>query len=228
MNTKVQRWIILVPLLMLGATTAASAQPSGSLSDGASPGLLSQTGRFLSDKFREGTLGLRFYAEVTEEEPSYYSLSGHAYDPASPLPSQGLMAGLGGAGIIGDWYPFRNGFRLSFAMYLDFVESDDFSETDRKNSGFASLSAPGVSDDAFDTIPYVGVGWKTGEQGAEGFGFNFDIGAFFPESEACDVSGSRASGCTTLPLGKRDDELFGSFQDFEWYPVLSLGIEYRF
>ena len=73
-----------------------------------------------------GSFGVHFHSEdlFADIPPSSPLLPGGG--TGKELPDQADTAGLQGLGIVGDWHPFQNGFRLSFAMYLDSNESGGF------------------------------------------------------------------------------------------------------
>lgn len=177
------------------------------------------------------TLGVHFQSEHLFEAPARVPFPG-AHGSGRELSTQANAAGLQGLGLGGVWQPFRNGFQLNFAMYIDPVESGE-PEAFRSRA----LSDPGFpSDDLvsyplnFEAVSYVGLGWKTD---GPGLGVNLDVGAFLSEeyslrSDACLGSPPTPSECGTASFGSGRGPLPGSFRGFEWYPVVSLGIEYRF
>lgn len=178
------------------------------------------------------SLGVHFRSEdlFDEASPVPYPAGRTALND---LPGQADTAGLQGLGLVGDWRPFRNGFHLSFAMYLDSSESGGFRA--RKGPTFGAYeNGPIPLSEDFDLIPYVGVGWRTNDGSAEGLGLNLDVGAFlpgdsFPLEAGCGDLVSAPANCEAASslLGGRD-RLLEPSRDFEWYPVASIKIEYRF
>ena len=176
-----------------------------------------------------GALGVHFPSESLFEEAPLRAAAGGS----GGLSGQASAAGLQGLGLGGDWQPFRNGFRLSFAMYLDPNQPGESADGARPRSRFEGGSA---SEDPFsltgelEAVPYVGLGWKTN---GGGLGVNLDVGAFLPgesplRAGACLDPDSPLTGCETGSFGDGRGKLTSSFRKFEWYPVVSLGIEYRF
>lgn len=175
-----------------------------------------------------GTLGVRFHSESLYEETAPAPFPG-AHRVAGELSGQASAAGLQGLGLGGEWRPFGNNFRLNFAMYLDSGEPGE-------PEGFRSrtLAENGSPPEdlisfpqALEAVPYVGLGWKANGGGLD---VNLDVGAFLSEEmslrgTACLGSDTSLSECRPASFG---NELSGSFRRFEWYPVVSLGIEYRF
>ena len=177
------------------------------------------------------TLGVHFPSEHLFEAPARVPFPG-GHGSVRELSGQANAAGLQGLGLGGVWRPFRNGFELNFAMYLDPVESGDpegFRAQTLSDLGFPSDDPVSFPRD-FEAVPYVGLGWKTN---GSGLGVNLDVGAFLSEEpslrgDGCIGSGPARSECGAASFGSGRGKLPGSFRGFEWYPVVSLGIEYRF
>ena len=175
-----------------------------------------------------GTLGVHFPSESLFEEAA----SPDDLGTASGLSGQASAAGLQGLGLGGEWRPFQNGFRLSFAMYFDSNEPDGsggFRPRSLSEGGSASEDPISLAKN-FETVPYVGLGWQTTDRG---LGLNLDVGAFLPgeyplRDGACLNPDTPLTECGSASFGNGQGKLTGSFRKFEWYPVVSLGIEYRF
>ena len=177
------------------------------------------------------TLGVHFQSEHPFEAAARVPFPG-AHGSGRELSSQANAAGLQGLGLGGAWRPFRNGFQLNFAMYLDPVgsgEPEGFQSRTLSDLGFPSDDPVSFPRD-FGAVSYVGLGWKSN---GPGLGVNLDVGAFLSEEyslrgDPCLGSDPVPSECGTASLGSGRGRLPGSFRGFEWYPVVSLGIEYRF
>ena len=97
--------------------------------------------------------------------------------------------------------------------------------------------------------PYLGIGWTSGRSGA-GVGFSVDAGAFYHGSPDLSATGS-AGGCSfsvskgaTATVGdgcvlagleaqlktdlEKEHRKLRKDLDLNWYPVLSVGVSYRF
>ena len=178
-----------------------------------------------------GTLGVHFQSErpfdAAERTPSPAG-----YRLGRELSGRAGAAGLQGLGLGGVWRPFQNGFEFNFAMYLDPVESDEtkgFRSRTLSDLGFPAAE-PVSFTRSLDTVSYVGLGWKTN---GPGLGVNLDVGAVLSDEDplhgdACLGLDPTKSECGAASLGNGRSKLPGSFRGFEWYPVVSLGIEYRF
>jgi len=137
-----------------------------------------------------------------------------------------------------DWHVFGGGFRVSAGMY--------------KNDGAADLSGTLTSNIVVDgtmvntgdlgTItggvrlsdsyqPYIGIGWGRGAGGDGGLSLSFDLGVAM-----MDPSVSLAATATgSLSQAELDDALAGMARDaeddldqFKYWPVLAIGINYAF
>ena len=181
-----------------------------------------------------GTLGVRFPSENLFEDTTLPRFPGERRT-TSELSRQARTAGLQGFGLGGEWRPFRNGFRLNFAMYFDSMEPDE--PAARRSwklfDGVGSGQEESMSlTSNIEAVPYVGLGWKTSDGG---LGVNLDVGAFLPGNAnqpipygTCLDPSSPLSECDGPSFANHPGRLSGSFRSFEWYPVVSLGIEYRF
>lgn len=148
------------------------------------------------------------------------------------------------AGILGDWHPFSNGFRLSAGAYIN---KNKFSLSGKPTAGTFTLDSTtyqageaeiGSLDGTIkfnDVAPYVGIGWgnaisKSGNwnfvadagllyQGAPKVGLNVSCGSLASQS-TCDAAKASASA--------EQSRLAADVSDYKWYPVLSIGASYRF
>jgi len=143
------------------------------------------------------------------------------------------------APILVDWHPFKGAFRLSGGVYINGNEIN----AQGKPVGLGTFSINGVTYTAgqigtlkgkidFNPVaPYLGFGWDTSFGKERGFGFILDIGAFYqgrPEADLS-VSGPIASNAAFIvDLAKEEADLQNALDAFKIYPVLSIGINYRF
>ena len=140
---------------------------------------------------------------------------------------------LGGIGVIGDWFPADNGFRLSGGLTWN----------DKKGSGTGRSEAESVTLNGqtyslvgeelrgsikFPTVmPYLGIGW--GHQGAtRGWGFTADLGVLFgkPKARLSATPGLQQQAGDDIEAERR--ELQREANKFKVYPILKVGVSYRF
>ena len=146
-----------------------------------------------------------------------------------------LFSGL----ITADWFPFQNGFRLSAGLLANGNEID---MKGRPRAG-ATYDINGISYDAtnvgslhgnadFNSVaPYLGIGWGNPFSSGGNWSFNCDLGVVFQGSPDISLTadGPFASDPVfqaNLEAERRDLE--NELDDYKYYPVISLGVTYRF
>lgn len=162
------------------------------------------------------------------------------------------------AKLLLDYKPFKGGFRISAGLYTGLPELDlEASGLDDYEVGEGSyrgdLDVDGNAE-LGGTAPYLGIGWG-GTAGTTGFGASFDIGVIFGSSpdvtldvsgaacdssldEECDPDGAegfqvddpndpRAQQFQT-DLNDEIAEIEDDAKDFDMWPILRLGLHYRF
>ncbi len=164
---------------------------------------------------------------------------------------------LGTYGLIGDWHPADNGFRLSVGVFSNGnkitarAAQQQFTLRNHAYTGKLNVQAEFKS-----LVPYLGLGWSSRKK--SGLSFDFEVGALFqgtPMLSANGTAGTNNINCnftvntsgtaavtgdncanaqTTARVNLKDDleaeyrELAEDLDDFKLYPVLSFGIQYRF
>ena len=131
-----------------------------------------------------------------------------------------IAADISDGGIIGDWHPVDNGFRLSFGAV---------------HPGDSPRGGNSAGDENFK--PYIGLGW--GGQTRRGIGFNIDVGALYRPGTDGIISGgcgdfaddgddASSFNCPSAisPAGFADLE--EEFDKSKWHPLFAVEFEYRF
>jgi len=172
--------------------------------------------------------------------------SGNEYDGDLGLESYGLML---------DFHPFNNGFRLTAGAYVNDNALAATAEASALDVGGNTYSGALNANLGFkDFAPYFGIGWSGGF-GKSGLGLTLDAGALVQGAGRlsadgrlaaaglvqCNVSVSRqgmvtiASGCPEVvssmlasDLEAEHEDLRDSLDDYKLYPVVVLGLIYRF
>jgi hypothetical protein len=211
-------------VLLLGSSQAYAA---GSVAAGAKIGTLG-AGADLSLQLasslnaRLGIQGLSYNTDRTESEIDYDA-------------DLKLFSGL----VTADWFPFQNGFRISPGLLANGNELD---LNGRPRAG-TTYEINGITYDAdqvgslngnvdFNSLaPYLGVGWGNPFGAGGNWSFSFDLGVVFQGSPnvSLTVNGDLASNedfLANLEAERRDLE--DDLDDFKYYPVVSIGITYRF
>ena len=152
-------------------------------------------------------------------------------------------------GLVGDWHPLGGGFRVSGGLFLNNNEvsaTAQGEDVEINDKTYASASLETLLD--FETFaPYFGAGWTSGASGDTGWSFAVDAGMLYQREPRLSVNGmlggdcsfsvstdgDATTDCTDQPTLEDDLEaehadLAGELEDFKWYPVLAIGVSYRF
>ena len=209
---------------------AAAAAPAGAQSiavKGGTTGIGAELGYGLSPMFglRANLMG----GSLSRDEED----SGVRYDGKVKMNSGALLL---------DLHPFSGTFRLSAGLVYD---NNKFDGTAVPVSGTVEINgvpypAAAVGDlraaVRFEkTAPYLGLGWGSSPKSSGGFFFSVDIGAFLSKPSAtltgnCGPALVGTAACDQLQADIRAEqaELQDSLDDIKAWPVLTLGIGYRF
>lgn len=144
---------------------------------------------------------------------------------------------LSSVSAIVDWHPFKGGFRISAGV----LSNDNSIDVDAKSSATYTIgdttytggevgSLTGSVD--FDSVvPYVGFGWGNAFGEDKRIGLVFDVGVVFQGTPDVDLTANGTladdSGFLT-DLAEEEQDLQDKLDEFKYYPVLSLGMTYRF
>lgn len=174
-----------------------------------------------SDKLSVG-LALNAYTYKTTDKTSNVD-----YDYKLELQSAGLLA---------NYHPFSGVFRLTAGVL---VNNNELSLTGKPNAS-ASYTINGVTYTASQvgtltgkvtfnkTAPYLGLGWGSRPNGS--FGLTADIGALYQGSPKLTLSATGALSDPALAADVQAEraKAESDLSSFKWYPVVSLGLYYRF
>jgi hypothetical protein len=146
-----------------------------------------------------------------------------------------------------DWHPGGRGFRLTGGAVYNGTEIEGSSLPPRSGTYViggvpvpASLLGTLDGTIEFDpVVPYAGLGWGNAVSEGRGWGFVFDLGVIFqgeaevtltpvlpPNSPINTTPGAREALQILLDREERDIE--SDAADYDLYPVVSLGVSYRF
>ncbi|MBI3570290.1 MAG: hypothetical protein HY082_04195 [Gammaproteobacteria bacterium] len=174
----------------------------------------------LSDKFSV-SLGFNTYNYKTSDTTSDIS-----YDFKFELQSAALLA---------NYHPFSGVFRLTGGVLYD---NNELSLTGKPSGANYTINGVTYSSSAVGnltgkltfnkTAPYLGIGW--GNRPNSRFGLSADIGALYQGSPKLSLS---ATGALSDPVLAADLErerasAESDLSKYKWYPVLSLGMYFRF
>lgn len=194
---------------------------------------------------RASTLGLG--VEVRRSFDSAFavraSFNGYGYDvneEVDDVDYDGTLD-LQSFGLVADWHPLDNGFRLSAGLYLNQTElevdaepSGGSFEFDGRTYSAAEIGrAEGTAD--FDTIaPYLGFGYSGALGSDSRLQLTLDVGVLFQGEPSFDLdvtcgSAVPALRCTQLQADVEDERK--QFEDdtdsLSYYPVIAVGLSFR-
>lgn len=148
---------------------------------------------------------------------------------------------LSNGSLLMDVHPFAGSFRLSAGAVFN---SNRLDANGRADGGTIDINGVSYPADAVGTLqagvrwdrtnPYLGLGWGASPQASPGFFFSADLGAFYmrPTATLTGTCGPAlpTAACTQLQSDIRAEEQ--QFRDdvnkYKLYPVLSIGVGYRF
>lgn len=184
---------------------------------------------------KAGTTGLGL--EGTFRMSEAFNLRGgfYTFDYSTDIEEDGITydgdLDLSNAGLFVDWHPFTGVFRVSVGGVQSanaFGGTSDGELEVGENTYFAELQAD-VDWDGF--APYLGVGWGNAVRSA-GFSFSLDLGVMFTGEPSVSLTGT-VNDPLLQPqfdedLAREEETLRQELEDAKYYPVINLGIAYRF
>lgn len=228
MNRNVHILIVLPVIALLAGSARAEVGIAGTA------GTLGIGAELSFDVSRQiqGRLGIHGYNYSDRREES-----GIEYDAEANL--------LTATGFV-DWHPGGRGFRLTGGLVYNGTDVTGRSVTPA--SGFYDIGdvlvpaalLDGLNADVdFDPIvPYAGLGWGRAPGSGSGFGVTLDLGVMFQgEGEVTltpripagsPLNNPQARQALQILLDREEQELQDEVDDYDLYPVVSLGISYRF
>ncbi len=136
-----------------------------------------------------------------------------------------------------DWHVFGDFFHITAGL-LSLDQSLDLGATPTVSQEIGGITYTPTEigtlsgDVEIDGVaPYIGIGWGNPLDRSRRWGFYCDLGVAFTDSPdvSLSASGTRASDPTfQASLAKERDEIEDDLEPFEFYPVLSLGLYFRF
>ena len=146
------------------------------------------------------------------------------------------------AGLLLDWHPFSGAFRVSAGAYWN---GNEVAATGVPTGGtyvingqpYASTDIGSLNGqiDFSEVAPYFGIGFGSAPKAGRGMSFSFDLGVLYqgePNVGLTVVCGVALTvpQCTQLQndVAAEAVSLQDDLKDFKFYPVVSIGIGYRF
>lgn len=144
--------------------------------------------------------------------------------------------------VIANYHPWENGFRLRAGAYYNnntirlSAAGNDFTN-EIGNGDFTGANVTLAGELSFQRLaPYIGIGYGSEPIGNNNFSFDIDIGVMKSPVKAqlsgtCSINGVANAGvCADFntELAREQADLTNSTDDIDLYPVISLGLTYRF
>lgn len=142
---------------------------------------------------------------------------------------------LASATFLAHYYPKKGRFRLTGGLAFNGNDIDATSQGDDTfEIGDTTYTAAQVGTiegkiDFRNVAPYLGLGWGPGME--KRWGFTFDIGVLFQGSPDVELtaSGLLAQDPVFLAdLAQEEQAIQDELENFQYYPIVALGIYYRF
>jgi len=136
-----------------------------------------------------------------------------------------------------DWHIFSDSFRISGGVIsMDHRISIDATPTGSEEIGGVTYTAAEIGTlsgdiEVDDLAPYVGIGLGDPISSGRRWGFYCDLGVAFTNAPDVDLSanGTKAADSTfQADLARERKDIEDDVDIFRFYPVLSLGLYYRF
>lgn len=137
-----------------------------------------------------------------------------------------------------DWHPFKKSdFRISAGILIN------QNEAELKGSSQASYT---IGDNVYNAsdlgtlsgkvdfnklAPYVGIGWGNAVGRNENWSFSCDFGVVFQGEANIDLAASgpiSSDPAFQADLAREKKELEDELDDYKYYPLISLGVTYKF
>jgi hypothetical protein len=156
-------------------------------------------------------------------------------------------ANLRTASALLDFHPGGRGFRLTAGAIWNGTKVEGSSL--RPDSGFYDIGGVRVPADLLGTLdaeaewdpfaPYLGLGWGNAVGANQKIGFSFDVGAIFQGEADVELTPvlPADSPINTTPgarealqilLDREESDIEDDAADYDIYPVVSIGVTYRF
>lgn len=189
------------------------------------------------------TLGLGFdiSTPINDKLSARFNLNGASYSDTQSEDGNDYEGSLEllTAGILLDYYPFQNNFRLSSGVYYNgngFTGSVTPTSTTTVEIGGTTYTNEDIgslnTDISFNSLaPYLGLGWGNNARD-KGWGFTFDLGAMFHGTGEANLNATvidqRIANLIASDIAKEEQDINDNLADIKVYPVVSIGVNYSF
>jgi len=139
--------------------------------------------------------------------------------------------------LLADYHPFHSGFRLTGGAMLNknefrghAVAGDQTIEIGNYTSTQGADLKADVKVSFPTTAPYLGFGYDSSAYGKSSFSFTYDLGVLFQgePTAAVALSGADANQVPQADVDREVAKINDTLSVFNVYPVLNVGMSYRF
>lgn len=141
-------------------------------------------------------------------------------------------------GLLGDWHFLQNGFRLTGGLLYNGNELNVTAETNRNITIDGVVYTPQQIGTVKGTVnfrpisPYLGIGYTSGHENRSGFSVSADIGVLFQGNARGKIKSiTGLAGTQAAVIENQKNAIVKQINKQSWlktYPVISLGISYKF
>lgn len=133
---------------------------------------------------------------------------------------------LGGAGLMTDYYPWTDGFRISGGLFVPGTNVTGRANGDLEigDGFFEGVSIEGNVSPVSDVLPLVSIGYV--QPLTKDIFLTADIGAILTEGFRINLSGSAGSSIPSDDLNMEEQQFRA--QAWDAFPFIALGVAYRF
>jgi len=144
-----------------------------------------------------------------------------------------------------EYHPFASGFYIGAGIYYQNPSYEMEATPSGGEYEFGDGTYPadlvgkvnGKVEDLNKVVPYIGLGYDASLFDSGNLFFTFKAGAWYQDSPRvsltahdCALDTLRAGSCDDLrrDLDKEEQDINEDIKDYKWWPVLQIGISYRF
>jgi hypothetical protein len=144
-----------------------------------------------------------------------------------------------------EYHPVSNGFYIAAGAYY---HNDDFTMDATPSGGYYEFNGNEYPANEVGSVagevyglnkfaPYIGIGYDASLFGSGNWFFTFKAGAWYQDSPKvnltahdCALDSFRAGTCDDLryDLDQEEQDINDDIKDYKWWPVLHIGVSYRF
>lgn len=166
---------------------------------------------------------------------NYFKLSRKFSDNTTKLDTKLRLLTIG---ALGDWHVMQNGFRITGGLVYNGNRLNGTGKLTKNLTINGRTYTPAQIGEAKGTLdfrkiaPYLGIGYDSGHEEKTGFSFTADAGILFQgkaRGKVDSISGMAVN--RTQAINDAKDNLVNTANKSRWlktYPVISLGLSYKF